>query len=450
MTTVGATEGMEGSGPFSSLPIDLLVSILDRVPLVSKLSFSIATCKGLRPLKHVPCLWSKLATSTKDAAYESSYETVFWINGKGLLRLARWLPDVAWVSELYLHVSKGHSVFAPDDVAAVLDAFPHVTKLSLTGQAVVKRIITALTKTDRPQLKHLLLDWGTVGVPTVLSVLRRAPHLEAFTGAQLSSEVLSGLHRVLSEARGGGTPLLTSLHQTYSYADRLTLFDCCHAGDSFPELTELVACFQLVGPAPALPSTPLRAANLRRLHIYKMSRAFVADHHDPHLSDGCLAEVVRLLVSGCPRLESLALAHGRKYVSRNDVRLMPPLPSISHVFTHTPLPPTLVMLHLQDVNVTPEDLAPCQLPNLVFLRLVSCGPYSYAAARTLCSNCPQLSLEGCVVKRTTDDRDADVIGRERNRELRHVARLYHFPKAGIQGLSLDGVLDVLERGYKCR
>ena len=88
-----------------------------------------------------------------------------------------------------------------------------------------------------------------------------------------------------------------------------------------------------------------------------------------------------------------------------------------------------------------------QLPHLVFLRLVACGSSAQLAARTLRSNCRQLSHEGCVV-RAVDDRD--IIERERNRELRHVAKLYHFPKADIEGLSLAGVLDVLERGYKCR
>ena len=71
-----------------------------------------------------------------------------------------------------------------------------------------------------------------------------------------------------------------------------------------------------------------------------------------------------------------------------------------------------------------------QLPHLVFLRLVACGSSAQLAARTLRSNCRQLSHEGCVV-RAVDDRD--IIERERNRELRY----YSLTPAGRKHLRAE-------------
>jgi hypothetical protein len=88
----------------------------------------------------------------------------------------------------------------------------------------------------------------------------------------------------------------------------------------------------------------LSGANLRSLHVHKMCCSFVRDDYpSPHLSSGCLSSLIRLLVKGCPRLESLCLAHGSKYISRGEA--LPPLPRLGAAFADGILPTTLVMLH---------------------------------------------------------------------------------------------------------
>ena len=171
---VSADITMEGAGPFSLLPMDVIADLLQDLPLEVKLKFAIEVCKGLRPLCSLEPLWTRLAIVEPN---HNHYQDVHWINGRGVRRLVDWLPNGGnAVTELALHVSKSGS-WPTDDVCAVLKQFGHVRSLRLTGQGVIKKMLTDLQATPRPALKTLMLDTHQIGVPTVLGVLQQCPSL---------------------------------------------------------------------------------------------------------------------------------------------------------------------------------------------------------------------------------------------------------------------------------
>ena len=199
----------------------------------------------------------------------------------------------------------------------------------------------------------------------------------------------------------------------------------------------------MVGPSPFLPSTPLVGTNLRRLHLYQLTSMFArSDDGNPHLSDGALSSVLHLFVSGCPRLEALSVSHGHKYLSRGEI--MPPLPRLGDAFVNAAPPRSLVMLHLQDIVVTPEDFSSCELPELRFCRLINAGEDAKIAKDALVAACPKLTGEACVVR---DEPLDDATIKEAVDGARLRAKHHYFPTRDLSGLSLDGVLDVLQLGY---
>ena len=105
-----------------------------------------------------------------------------------------------------------------------------------------------------------------------------------------------------------------------------------------------------------------------------------------------------------------------------------------------------VMLHLQDMVVAPEDFAACELPNLVFLRLICCGDRSPEAVEALLASCPKLTREGCICFRGP----GDPVGDDGPNKSRAIARRFRFPEEDLAGCSLAGVIDALERGYSVR
>ena len=432
-----ASPVLEDSGLLSLLPVDVLSRIVKNMPLPTRLTLSTEICRGLRPLRHISELWEKLGTSMFADGRFHGYEDIHWTNSRGLLRLADWLPDCGVVKDLSLHARGAAGAFLPSELIEFVARFPKLQRLALTGAAVVKKVLVGLAATDYPQLRHLMLDWGTVGPQTVLNLLERMPKLDTLEAAQFNGGVLEGLSKIMRNRRQGGVPTLLRLRQTYDYADKLTLLEGCSVGKWFPELTDLTTSFGVAGPTP---TQPLDGGNLRRLHVYKMMCSFHAGN--PHLSSGSLSAMARLFISKCPRLESISLTHGTKYLSRNEV--LPPLPRLASAFINVRLPKTLVMLHLQDIVVHPEDFADSQLPELVLLRLVHCGPRSHEVAEFLVGTCPKLEPAGCLVSLSNRPLlpEEDVPSARRVR-----AKWQRFPRADLANSSLDRVIDVLEQGY---
>ena len=426
---------MQGAGLLSLICTDVISCIMQDLPLQTKLTFAIEVCKGLRALRQVEALWTRILTVEREHDY---YQEVSWINGKGLQRLTAWLPNGgAAVAEVAIHVSKGWS---PDHINFVLRRFGHVRNLRLTGQAMVKTMLTDMSTMPRPRLRQLTMDWGTVGVRTVLSVLKQCPNLESLASQKLDITMLEGLAMQMREARGGGTPLLSELREKSLYG-ALGVFGFCALGSLFPELTKLsIYSLNMQGPNPLLPPMPLCLPNLRNLHVHNLCSSYHPTSYSPHLSSQSLGRLLQLLVQRCPRLESLCLGHGRKYIARSEE--MPPFPHLGTALSACPvsLPESLVLLHLSDMLVDPESVAGLSLPRLVFLRLVNCGPDARAAADTLALHCPTLTRDGCCIRAEfeTPKLPSDA--------ARLWARHARYPNKDLAGLSLDGVLNVLECG----
>ena len=279
---------LEGAGLFSCLPIDVLVKIVDYFHILpEKLTFVIEVCKGLRALRKEDAVWHRIDTSLRSHyGMHSHYETILWINGRGINRLAQWLPDASKTHELALHCSKGLQTFAPQDVSEVLARFQNVQRLRVTGQAITKKVLLDLAKHVRPALRHLSLEWGTVGPPTVLAVLKTMPQLVSLESTSLNRSVVEGLAQQLREARHGGAPLLTRLKETSKYKGggmQLTAVDGMALGKLFPELRDLTLAFAMPNAGvDQLPTQPLSGANLRRLHIFNMIDAFQSLEHEAY------------------------------------------------------------------------------------------------------------------------------------------------------------------------
>ena len=214
-----------------------------------------------------------------------------------------------------------------------------------------------------------------------------------------------------------------------------------------------------VAPDPLLPTRSLNLPSLRILHVRSLVASFVPHWGDsqpvecPHLSTQSLASVLRLLVSQCPRLEALCIGHGRKYVSRAEV--MPPFPRLGTALSDPAIgiASSLVMLHLSDILVDTEsvsDILGLSLPRLTFVRFVHCGPDAQAAADALVSQCAALTSDGCVVRaeREMDRALQEQCAPNAPGSIRVRARHLGFPTGDLAGLSLDGVLRVLERGER--
>ena len=146
-------------------------------------------------------------------------------------------------------------------------------------------------------------------------------------------------------------------------------------------------------------------------------------------------------MSQCPKLEALGLSHGRKYLSRGET--MPPFPSLLGAFEQCRLPTSLVMLHLQDIIVQPTDFAACHLPELALLRMIDCGDQAAESAHAMRLTCPKLTPAGCII--TGDTTGYFKLTQETHPRVKAVHCC--FPADDLHGLSLDGVIDVLVRGY---
>ena len=452
--TVGCDAAFENAGLFSLLPPDAMCHIFKHLGhLSSKLTFAIEICKGLRTLREINELWTTVGNSVYSFNNNHGYEDVDWINGKGMLRLANWLPDRSQVDSLTLHASKGRRVFAPDDVGELLSMFADISSLRLSGQGVVKKVILALAATERPKMRHLILDWPSqLGMQSILNVLKQMPNLRTFEASHLSGEMLASYSSMLRTARGGGVPLLTGLFQNSTYDGTLSIFDAVRAGAQFPELTDLRVVLKETGPNPALPAAPLIGSNLLRLHVGHLCRQFAGGSDNTHLSSSALQAVIRLFTVSCPRLESLIIAHGRKYVSAREP--LPPFPSLGNSFQQFPLPESIVFLHLQDIIVGPENFDGVRLPNLLFLRLVCCGGGEMTWRELAASDaiCPKLTPRGCVCRELTGEErpPKKETTSEKNKEKQtplYYTMHHRYPRSDLAGLSFDDVIVALEDGH---
>ena len=429
-----ASDVLADTGAFSVLPLDLLAHVLQQLPLDMRLTLSISVCKGFRALRTAaPSLWTSIALCDRYTRYAS----VDWINGTGLLRLITWVPDIAAVRELRIHCSKGLACFQPADISRALASCPDVEELQVTGLAVVKSVFTSLAATLRPKLRELLLDNGTVGMPTMLKVLAAAPNVARFTTARLSGEFLSALSSQLRAARGGGTPLLTHLYQNDIHADKLSFSAGACIGEWFPELTDLGVGFPLQYHENHHQLTRwVTCPNLRRLNVHNMI-GIVGDH----LSSTTLGELVKIVVGACPRLEALSLIHGQKYVSRNEA--LPPLPLLGDALLGVEVPRSLVLLHLEDIIVGADDVSSCELPKLKLLRLLCCGSGAQAAADALLGSSPLLTREGCEVHAGLRTRVGVTAPDWSILSTRRQANIRQFPTRSVAGLSLAQIVDQL-------
>ena len=386
-----SSSSIDGAGLFSLLPLDVLVEVISHIhPFTLQLSLAIAVCKSLRALRTASPLFTSLRMSLQH--YYNPYEEVQWLSGSGLLRLTKWL-DPARLCEVQLHLSKrGALSFRPEHVATVLSLCSNsVSTLLVTGGAVNKKVLEAMSKVAWPKLRTCMLECTpNMGHGALLSALRGAPNLTSFSIGQLTRPLIDGLSSQLREARGGGAPLLTRLSQFDTYADKINVQTVLFLHDRFPELTDLHTNLDLRGPDPVLSTHSLNCTNLRRLCIYRMI-SFSADH----LSSEVLAELVQLLLRNCTRLEALALVHGIKYTSRSGT--IPDFPRLGSSFSRIQLPQSLRLLHLEDIVVDESCFATCDLPQLCLLRLINCGDQARDAAHELVRRCPQLNPEGCVV-----------------------------------------------------
>ena len=428
-----SSSSIDGAGLFSLLPLDVLVEVISHIhPFTLQLSLAIAVCKSLRALRTASPLFTSLRMSLQH--YYNPYEEVQWLSGSGLLRLTKWL-DPARLCEVQLHLSKrGALSFRPEHVATVLSLCSNsVSTLLVTGGAVNKKVLEAMSKVAWPKLRTCMLECTpNMGHGALLSALRGAPNLTSFSIGQLTRPLIDGLSSQLREARGGGAPLLTRLSQFDTYADKINVQTVLFLHDRFPELTDLHTNLDLRAPDPVLSTHSLNCTNLRRLCIYRMI-SFSADH----LSSEVLAELVQLLLRNCTRLEALALVHGIKYTSRSET--IPDFPRLGSSFSRIQLPQSLRLLHLEDIVVDESCFTTCDLPQLCLLRLINCGDQAMGAAHELVRRCPQLNPEGCVVP--TAEEPLPKI--DHNTPATTRAKIRQFPLSDVSSLSYKELLGAL-------
>ena len=155
---VGSSSSIDGAGLFSLLPLDVLVEVISHIhPFTLQLSLAIAVCKSLRALRTASPLFTSLRVSLQH--YYNPYEEVQWLSGSGLLRLTKWL-DPARLCEVQLHLSKrGALSFRPEHVATVLSLCSNsVSTLLVTGGAVNKKVLEAMSKVAWPKLRTCMLE----------------------------------------------------------------------------------------------------------------------------------------------------------------------------------------------------------------------------------------------------------------------------------------------------
>jgi len=126
---------------------------------------------------------------------------------------------------------------------------------------------------------------------------------------------------------------------------------------------------------------------------------------DDKLSDYVLGEVFRLIVAGCPQLESLSVDHGLEYDDRKhkDKGKAIEVPALGDALVQSPLPASLITLSLQNIQLRPFDFEACNLPELKLVRLVGCGEGATGVAESLLARCPKLleadQVSVCLKKR---------------------------------------------------
>ena len=372
----------------------MLLQILDKLPLQSKLHCALAVCKSWRTLKQVELLWKtlELGDSWSDGYNKFGVhpEHPMKISNSGLARLLTWVP-AAKVETFVLF--DDHKKIGADALKKALGALPSLTTLHIQGKCVTAATIKHVAKQSF-MMNLIDLQFGPVlnkvSFTDKLLLVQKASRLEKLTIMYAREEqrtAIAALLNALRAARGPGTkPLLT----------KLSLSDYCGGTCTWNELFDMFAALPELEDVEigavvwsSMPVTSLFAhpplLRLRHLRI-KRFLGYEIDVRN-HLSTEFAAQVLRALLAAAPQLEVLSITHGSQY-SHERVHTNGPWPGVGGSLAG--LPKTLTRLFLSDFHLEPDAFDLCDLPNLEQLVIRNAGIHARALAESLEERCPRL------------------------------------------------------------
>ncbi len=381
-----------GTGLFDAVDDEILVDILGRLDLKTRLKCVMTVCKAWRGLRDAKELWTSLTVTP-------------WIlpngmhlDGQGMLRLLAWLPDLTAVTTFDVHsgwVKK--NLIAPDAIKKALCMLPNLTSLELDGKKITPAVLTTVaTKCSAMAAQITNLNVNCDDVRAAEALLCAMPRLRKLTiPVGNSIEVLLDKHA--ASVRCGGTILLAHLDLSgCSGTACLSWASLGRLGAKLPELETLVTGImwnvrnEMIGRVSReVPYSVSPFARLRRLHINKMCGSVywkvMNPAHPAAANDKCLpaeemGAVLRGLFAACPSLEHLHLDYG--YVTAGGY------PGTDGAFNE--LPATLRSLATYRITVTLNDFATCHLPLLRSLDIFTGGREAGVVEDFLVKSCPEL------------------------------------------------------------
>lgn len=368
----------EGTGYFDDIDDMLLVDIMSRLSLVSRLSAATCVCKSWRFLRDRCELWTslKLRDASEAGAWFGCEVDGFYtktdtlpIRGQYLEHLVNFVPKAA-VTSLCLQTGEGRSI-GVKDVERLLKGLPSLRSVCLQGKAVKSSVLQTLVKhACAPDISRLDLREPCFGsAKDVLTLLTRTCKLEHL---RLPAKLVCSLFELQQSwtASRGGPPLLLSL-VIDGITNDLWLPWLPSLSRWFPELELLSLAINGYGDAKsmwqtlqAVPAFPPGVA-FQRLRELRLVDGCT---YDDVLSTEQVGRLLGALLPATPALQALKLFMHEPYARSHWKQ-----PGLAG--TLRLLPSSMVHLELSDVELcsTELDEVLIDLTNLKRLALHNCG-----------------------------------------------------------------------------
>ena len=319
VATEGAAE-RSGTGPFDKLTLDTHINIFSRVNLQDKLTLCIAVCKAWRSFRAQPDLWREIKILETRPMF---------INGRGLGRLLDWLPGTV-IEKLSISVQDKHND-KMIDTASICSAMKNLrgwrgglgakqkdldpsalTTLTLSSRRVGGTVMKTVGVLFGDGLQELdVSEYGCrkLKAEDLLKVLPSMPRLNKLRLHSLDHSAIVRIAATLSQARGGGVPMLTELSACENpwWIDNYAVYPdtVLGAGKLFPEIEVL----RLRGMAPLVAIRQFDGQDWELNVVYR--------HFSLNKETSCLPRL-RTVDIGWMTIESDVLNHSRLRTDAGD------------------------------------------------------------------------------------------------------------------------------------
>lgn len=359
----------EGTGAFDAVDNQCLGHILEQLPTGDQLTMATVVCKSWRRLRTAKGLWTSFCLNEVPLVLRGGSQPI-WppiedvlrnhtrergprrIRTVGAAQLIDWVADKDAVVELGVDTSEG--ALSPELASAAIMAFPNLRSLALQGKQILARTLRTRYPCQLTLRTLVVGDSVLSGVKAALrSFLISCKSLETLCcPSELATyEVLELASTAWKEARGGAAPLLSKLklHGYGGYnADPFAV--PAQVGSWFGNLETFSFSPRVFGADFGTVPRFEKMGRLKSVHIGPLAR------YNGNVTTLELNTLLAQLLAASPNVEHIWVQAGRANGTSDD----DPLPR----YGAHPLPPSLRVLDLMEVELAPERFVTHSLKEL--------------------------------------------------------------------------------------